>query len=94
MLRFEWDSAKDSANRLKHGVSFDEAQTVFFDPLAITTPDDAHSTPWEERWHTIGHSTRNRLLVVIHVDIHEGHTRLISARPATRRERRQYEELP
>ncbi len=87
---FEWDPEKETQNRRKHRVSFHEADTVFGDPLSTTFPDPDHSYE-EERYITIGVSQRDRILVVAHME--EGDTiRIISARPATRRERRFYEE--
>ena len=91
-IRFEWDARKARRNRLKHGIDFDEASTVFADALSITVPDPDHSDD-EERSVTLGVSHRHRLLVVVHVD-HAETTRIISARPADRTERRDYEEGP
>lgn len=89
-LQFEWEPLKARANARKHGVTFDEALTVFGDPLSLTIPDPG-SRAFERRFAQVGHSSRGRLLVVIHVD--RGDTiRLISARPATRAERTTYEE--
>lgn len=90
-LSFEWDRNKDEANRKKHGVNFREASTVFRDPLASTICDPDHSTPTEERELTIGLSHRHRLLVVAHCN-RGNKIRIINARPATRRERKEYEE--
>lgn len=87
---FTWDPANDRANRKKHGVRFAEALTAFADPLSITIADPDHSER-ETRYLLIGLSARGRLLVVAHVD-EESQIRLISARPATRRERHAYEE--
>lgn len=64
-MRFEWDPRKDELNRRKHGVGFDEAQTVFGDPLAVTIPDPDHSME-EHRHQTAGYSQRDRLIVVAH----------------------------
>ncbi len=89
-MRLSWDDAKAIANLARHGVSFHEAVTVFGDPLAITYPDPDHSIG-EERYITFGRSASGRLLVVAHVERQDG-LRVISARPATRRERRIYEE--
>jgi hypothetical protein len=86
----EWDPRKESGNRRKHGVSFVEAATVFDDPLSMTYPDSLHSEN-EERHLIIGASQRLRVLVVSHSDNDET-VRIISARPATQRERRFYEE--
>jgi len=90
-LRFSWDTRKAAANVRKHGVSFDEASTAFADPLSITVPDPDHSDD-ETRFLLVGQSLRHRILVVIHAERSESDIRLISARPASRRERRIYEE--
>jgi uncharacterized DUF497 family protein len=88
-MRFEWDERKERANRKKHGVSFQEATTVFGDPLAATIPDPDHSRG-EPRFVTIGYSASNRLLVVTHTE--EGDNfRIISAREANPHERKTYE---
>jgi len=84
-VRFEWDPDKADRNFAKHGVSFDEASTLFGDPLAGTIADPVHSVD-EMRLVTIGYSTSQRLLVVGHVDRGDA-LRIISARPATRREK-------
>jgi len=89
-LVFEWDAAKAHANRRKHGVTFEEAATVFANSLARIFPDPDHSST-EERELIIGHSAKARLLVVSFTE--RGLSiRLISARPATRYERKDYEE--
>lgn len=90
-LTFEWDADKAESNRKKHGVSFEEATTVFGDVLSSTVRDPAHSGPGEEREVTVGMSHRQRLIVVVHCQ-RGTNVRIINARPATRRERRQYEE--
>ncbi len=87
---FEWDPEKGVANFRKHGVSFEEATTVFGDPMAMNMPDPDHSLT-EERFVLLGLSHRLRLLVVAYAE-RGTRTRLISAREATRKERRQYEE--
>jgi uncharacterized DUF497 family protein len=87
---FAWDPVKSSTNLLKHGVSFEEAITAFADPLSLTRPDPDHSET-EQRFLLIGLSVRRRLLVVAHTEIGD-EIRIISARPATRRERHAYEE--
>jgi hypothetical protein len=87
-MQFEWDPEKSVRNLAKHGVSFDEASTVFGDPLAGTIPDPRHSAQ-ELRLVTIGHSTDGSLIVVVHAE-RDSRTRIISARRATRRERRRY----
>ena len=89
-LAFEWDRRKDSANRRNHGVGFAEASTVFDDPLSITIPDPDHSID-EERFVIIGMSIKRSLLIVVHT-IRGERIRLISARLATKYERRNYEE--
>ena len=88
--QFEWNETKARANVARHGVSFEEASTVFGDPLAILLLDPDHS-PGEERFLVLGMSCRRRVLVVSHTE-QPPRTRLISARPATRYEREQYEE--
>lgn len=88
-MRFTWDPVKDRQNLVDHGVAFDEAATVFGDALAGTIPDPDHSIG-EERLVTMGQSSAGRLLVVCHTE--EGDTiRIISTRPATSHERREYE---
>jgi uncharacterized DUF497 family protein len=89
-MRFEWDPGKAATNLRRHEVSFEEAGTVFGDPLALSFPDPDHSQG-EARLLTFGTSARGRLLVVSHVE-RSGRTRLISARLATRNERSIYEE--
>ena len=89
-LRFEWDGAKARSNWEKHGVSFEEAATIFGDPLSLTVSDPDHSET-EERYISMGASAASRVLVVSHTDRADV-IRLISARPATPRERRTYEE--
>jgi uncharacterized protein len=89
-LRFSWDPRKAAANLRKHGVAFEEACTAFGDPLSITVPDPEHSAD-EERFVLIGVSRQQRLLVVVHGERSEQEVRLISARLANRRERRDYE---
>lgn len=86
----EWDPVKAEINLKKHQVSFEEASTVFDDPLFITFLDVEHSDD-EERYITLGLSQRNRLLLIAHTD-REGIIRIISARKATNKERRFYEQ--
>ncbi len=89
-MQFEWDPRKAGENLRKHGVSFDEASSIFDDPLGITYPDPDHSDD-EPRWLTFGYSSSSRLLVVSHTE--RGDTwRIINARPATRSEQKIYEE--
>lgn len=90
MLKFEWDAPKSSANLRKHGVSFEEAASVFGDPLALTFADPDHSIR-EARFVTIGQSSRDLLLVVAHVERGRA-IRIISARKATKHERTIYEQ--
>ena len=89
-MRFEWDSKKAAANLKKHGVRFEEAATVFGDPLAITFEDPDHSED-EERHLTFGLSLQGRLVVVSHME-RKDRTRIISARLMERKERVIYEE--
>jgi len=89
-LSFEWDKRKAESNLRAHGVSFREPTTVFADPLAITISDPDHSSA-EMRFLDIGLSCFGRLLVVSYTE-RANKIRLISARPAARNERRQYEE--
>ena len=98
MLRytFEWDPIKAKENLRKHRISFDRAVEVFLDPLAISMLDQEHSEA-EERWLTIGRDTHGRVLVLVHtfsqVSAEEWKIRIITARKATKRETRQYEEI-
>lgn len=86
MIKFEWDSAKATANVRKHGVSFEEAQSVFYDEFAVQFFDDEHSGD-EERFLLLGMSTEANLLLVCHCERDAGTIiRIISARKATRRE--------
>ena len=87
---FEWDSKKAESNARKHGVTFDEGATILGDPLALLMPDPDHSFG-EERYVLLGMSDQKRLLVVAFVE-RPPRTRLISARRATPREWRLYEE--
>ena len=87
---YEWHAAKAKANLQKHGVSFDDAATVFLDPMALTYPDPYYSGE-EEREITIGRTAGHRIVFVSHCQ-RGNRLRIISARRATRRERSQYEE--
>jgi uncharacterized DUF497 family protein len=89
-VNFEWDPGKARQNRRKHRVSFQEAATVFGDPLAVTYPDPDHSTS-EQRFIPVGVSSAGQVLIVAHVDRNEN-VRIISARKTTKRERKHYEE--
>ena len=88
-MKFEWDRDKEKGNIKKHAISFDEAVTVFYDPLSATFADPDHSIE-EDRFVTIGYSSQGRLFVVSHTE--RGDTiRIISARPATVSERKRHE---
>jgi len=91
---FAWNAAKAAGNVRKHGIDFELAATVFRDPLAGSRYDEDHGEQ-EERWVTLGQAETGALLVVVHMfeelNEHEVRVRLISARPATAHERRQYE---
>ncbi len=87
---FEWDPTKAKSNFRKHGVSFEEAASVFNDPLSRTFDDPGHSID-EQRFVIIGHSNKNRLIFVSHTD-KEKIVRLISAREVTASERKYHEE--
>jgi uncharacterized protein len=88
-LRFEWDEAKAAANLEKHGVNFDEAQTVFGDPHTVTIFDVQHSDA-EDRFIDIGMAATGRILVVVYTETAE-RIRIISCRKVTPKERRHYE---
>ena len=89
-MEYEWDQNKAIANLQKHRVSFSEAATVFGDPLSITFPDPDHSI-YESRFITIGLSTGDKIIILSHTDRGDN-IRIISARKATRKEQRFYEE--
>jgi uncharacterized protein len=97
VLEFTWDAAKAAANLAKHGVAFARAATVFSDALALTVFDTEHSE-YEERWFILGMDSTGNLLAVSHTFTAIGpasaRVRIISARGATRNERRQYEDEP
>ena len=90
MLTFEWDANNARLNLAKHGVPFEEAATVFGDPLSVTISDPAHSQA-EDRFIILGRSHLDKLLAVVHTERGDN-IRIISARRASRRERKQYEE--
>lgn len=90
-LRFEWDEEKATSNSRKHGVTFEEAATVFADPLAAIFDDQDHSLE-ETREIIIGHSVLERLLLISFTERGRDLIRIISARKATKREQRDYEE--
>lgn len=89
MSEFEWDTKKAAANLQRHGVSFVEAATVFFDPLSLTVPDPLHSAA-EDRFVITGLTNQRRCLVVVHSD-RSDKIRIISARLASSSERKKYE---
>jgi uncharacterized DUF497 family protein len=90
MIRFEWNSEKEQTNREKHGVSFEEAMSAFFDEHAIQFYDDDHSE-FEDRFILLGMSNKLRILVIVHCERESGGMiRIISARRATSRERQSY----
>lgn len=86
-MRFEWSSKKAAANRKKHGVSFEEAQTAFDDELGAYYADTLYS----DRFILIGYSHERRLLYVVHAEVRSDTIRIISARKATRHEKERYE---
>ena len=92
MIEFEWDPAKAAANTRKHGVSFEEAMTVFYDEFAVQFFDEPHSTG-EERFLMLGMSSSANLLLVCHCERRGGDViRIISARKATRKESAYYQQ--
>ena len=88
-MQFEWNTEKAKLNKRQHKVSFEEAVTIFYDPLSATFEDPDHSAT-EQRWITIGFSSSGRLLVVSHADRGKS-LRIISARTATAKERKKHE---
>lgn len=96
-FHFEWDPNKAVENRRKHGIGFEQAATVFSDKLAASIYDEDHSED-EDRWITLGQAENGPLLVVVHTyqetSESEAVIRIISARPATRNEQRNYEQNP
>jgi uncharacterized protein len=89
-MEFEWDNRKAKENVRKHDVTFQEAASIFGDPLAVTFEDPDHSSN-EERYITFGLSLKQRLIIVSHTE-RRGRTRIISARPMDSRERKIYED--
>ena len=87
---FEWDKNKASSNQKKHGIKFSEATTLFGDPLELTINDPKHSVN-ESRFISIGKSEQGELLVVSYAEKEENHIRIISARCATKKEKKNYE---
>ena len=90
-VKFEWGEDKAASNLKKHGVSFEEASTVFDDPLAYIFGDEDHSAD-ERREIIIGHSNQNRLLLTCFIERAENIIRIFSARLATKKEHKDYEE--
>ena len=91
MIDFEWSAAKSKANEINYGVSFEEAQSIFYDDFARQFFDQAHSET-EERFIMLGMSNRSRILIVCHCERANGDIiRIISARKATRKERNHYD---
>ena len=89
-ITFQWDDKKNQANQRKHGVSFEEARSVFLDDRGVEFYDDKHSE-WEDRFLLLGVSSRLRLLMICHCRREEGHViRIISARAATKNEQKHY----
>lgn len=90
MYLFTWDEDKNAINKIKHGVSFEESETVFYDEEALLEFDEDHSTK-EDRFRILGYSSRGNLLLVVHCIREESIIRIISARKATNTERNNYE---
>jgi uncharacterized protein len=89
-MDFEWDPGKAASNRKKHGVGFEEARTIFADPLELTISDPDHSHG-ECRFLSVGRSELGRVLVVSYTEREPHHIRIITARPASRAEQKSYE---
>jgi uncharacterized DUF497 family protein len=96
MIKFEWDAAKAASNVRKHGISFEEAKSVFYDEFAIQFYDSENSELEEDRFLMLGLSSESRVLLVCHCERDSDNTiRIISARKATNKERKFYEgDLP
>jgi uncharacterized DUF497 family protein len=91
MITFDWDDEKSSKNLKKHGISFEEAKTVFFDEYAVQFYDEGHSQLEEDRFLMLGYSNNANLLTVCHCEREEGNViRIISARKATKTESKFY----
>jgi uncharacterized DUF497 family protein len=91
MITFEWDEAKAESNLKKHGVSFEEAKSVFFDEFALQFYDVSHSQLEEDRFLMLGSSNESNVLLVCHCERNDGKIiRIISARKASRAERKHY----
>lgn len=92
MIEFEWDPAKAESNIKKHGVTFDEAKTVFYDEFALQFYDDKSSQLEEDRFLMLGTSSESRVLLICHCERFDGQViRIISARKATKNERKHYQ---
>ncbi len=90
MIEFEWDVGKSKSNKKKHGISFEEAQSVFNDDFAVQFYDDKNLTE-EDRFLMLGYSNKSKLLMICHCERNSGETiRIISARKATKNERKHY----
>lgn len=91
MIKFEWDPAKAEFNIKKHGVTFEEAKSVFYDDYALQFFDESHSQLQEDRFLMLGMSSESNILLVCHCERESGNTvRIISARKATKSEKRHY----
>lgn len=94
---FEWDAHKADSGLKKHGVTFEQAASVFLDALSLTVFDESHSQH-EDRWFTLGHTAGGKLLAVAHTYLatstNNARIRIISARPATKQEQRFYADKP
>lgn len=92
MIEFEWDSSKAASNKRKHGVTFEEAKSVFYDEFAVQFYDSDNSQLEENRFLMLGLSSESRILIVCHCERNNGNTiRIISARKATKKEQKFYE---
>ena len=92
MIEFEWDKAKATSNKKKHGINFEEAKSVFYDEFALQFYDSDDSDLNEDRFLMLGKSSESRVLIVCHCERNSGNTiRIISARKATTNERKFYE---
>lgn len=89
MLKFEWDENKNNINQSKHKINFSEAMSAFYDEEALIIPDIKHSVN-EERWILLGLTFKLNLLIVVHAYITDSKIRIISARKATKNEKKQY----
>ncbi len=90
-MEFDWDVKKSETNAVKHGISFEAAVTAFDDPFQLRAPDPKHSSPSEKREWLIGKADMGVLVIIFTIRLPGNIFRIISARKANRRERRQYE---